>query len=194
VGIPLIGNNVKVIDPETGQELTYGQQGELCISTHSMMMGYLDNEEETAKLIEVDRYGEKWVHTGDIAYIDEDGCIFIIDRMKRMIIRPDGHNVFPSVIETVLVKHISVESVTVVGMPDKNGASGMWPIAFVVLKEEFIDERDKIKAELVELMKQKLPERDKAEEIFFKEFLPLTPIGKVDYQQLEKEAKQIFFT
>lgn len=188
VGIPLIGNNAKVIDCVTGQELTYGQQGELCISAPTIMMGYFNNEEETNKVIEVDEYEKKWVHTGDIAYIDEDGCIFIVDRMKRMIIRPDGHNVFPSVIESILATHKGVESAVVVGKLDKCGLSGRWPVAYVVLKETFKGQQESVKAELIEYMKQKLPERDKAEEIFFKDGLPLTPIGKVDYRKLESEA------
>lgn len=191
VGIPLIGNNAKIIDCETGQELMYRQQGELCISTPTAMLGYLNNEEETRKVIEIDEHGEKWIHTGDIAYIDEDGCIFIIDRMKRMIIRPDGHNVFPSVIEAILVTHENVESATVVGKLDGKGLSGKWPVAYVVLKEACKQQQDMVKAELIELMKQKLPERDKAEEILFINTLPLTPIGKVDYRQLEKEANSI---
>lgn len=108
-----------------------------------------------------------------------------------MIIRPDGHNVFPSVIEAILVTHENVESATVVGKRDGKGLSGKWPVAYVVLKEECKQQQDIVKAELIELMKQKLPERDKAEEILFIETLPLTPIGKVDYRQLEKEANSI---
>lgn len=190
VGIPLIGNNAKVIDCETGQELNYGQQGELCISTPTIMLGYLNNEEETNKVIEIDESGKKWVHTGDVAYIDEDGCIFIVDRMKRMIIRPDGHNVFPSVIEAILATHKGVENVVVVGMLDRSGLSGRWPVAYVVLKEKFKEQQEQVKVELIELMKQKLPERDKAEALFFKDSLPLTPIGKVDYRELEREADE----
>lgn len=148
VGIPCIGTTAKIIDCETGQELTYGQQGELCISTPTVMLGYLNNEEETNKVIEVDKEGKKWVHTGDMAYIDEDGCIFIIDRMKRMIIRPDGHNVFPSLIETVIMGCKAVEKVAVVGMPDDKGSSGKWPVAHVVLKNEYKDREELVKKNL----------------------------------------------
>ncbi len=186
VGIPCIGNTAKIVDCETGEELTYGQQGELCISAPTIMLGYLDNPEETNKVIEVDKDGNKWVHTGDIAYIDEDGCIFIIDRMKRMIIRPDGHNVFPSQIENVIMSCNAVEKVAVVGMLDDSGSSGKWPVAYVVLKNEYKDKEELVKKELIEIMKTKLPERDKAEEIFFIDDLPLTQIGKVDYRKLEE--------
>lgn len=190
VGIPCIGTTAKIIDCESGQELAYGQQGELCISTPTVMLGYLNNEEETNKVIEVDKEGKKWVHTGDIAYIDEDGCIFIIDRMKRMIIRPDGHNVFPSLIEKVIMCCEAVEKVAVVGMLDDKGSSGKWPVAYVVLKNEYKDKEELAKKELIELMKTKLPERDKAENIFFTEDLPLTPIGKIDYRKLEKMGQE----
>ena len=187
-GIPLIGNNAKIIDFEKGQELTYGQQGELCISTPTTMLGYLNNEEETVKVIEIDGNGEKWVHTGDIAYIDEDGCIFIIDRVKRMIIRPDGHNVFPSQIENVIMNCNAVEKVAVVGMHDDKGSSGKWPVAYVVLKNEHKVSEELTRQEIIDLMNKKLPERDKAEKIFFIDDLPLTPIGKVDYIALEKQS------
>lgn len=189
VGIPLIGNSVKVISCESGQELKYGEQGEICISTPSVMLGYLNNEEETNKIVETDAMGTKWVHTGDIGYVDEDGCIFILDRMKRMIIRPDGHNVFPSLIETIIAACEKVEKVAVVGMFDTNGLSGKWPVAHVVVKAEYKDRQEQVEDELIELMKRKLPERDKAERIFFQEDLPLTPIGKVDYRRLEEMSK-----
>lgn len=190
VGIPCIGNTAKIIDCESGQELTYGQQGELCISAPTIMLGYLNNEEETNKVIEVDKEGNKWVHTGDIAYIDEDGCIFIIDRMKRMIIRPDEHNVFPSLIETVIMGCEAVEKVAVVGMLDDKSSSGKWPVAYVVLKNEYKDKEELVKKDLIELMKTKLPERDKVEKIFYINDLPLTPIGKVDYRKLEEMSKE----
>ena len=158
----------------------------MCISTPTIMLGYLDNPEETNKVIEVDKDGNKWVHTGDIAYIDEDGCIFIIDRMKRMIIRPDGHNVFPSQIENVIMSSNAVEKVAVVGRLDDKGSSGKWPVAYIVLKNEYDDNKELIRKEIIDLMNKTLPERDKTEEIFFIDDLPLTPIGKVDYRKLEE--------
>lgn len=191
VGIPLIGNNVKVIDPITKEEKKYNEQGEICISTPTIMLGYLNNKEETNKVVEVDKDGVKWVHTGDVGYVDEDGYIFIIDRMKRMIIRPDGHNVFPSLIESIVSKSEGVEQVAVVGMLDRNGASGRWPVAHVVVKPEYKGRENIIEERIKTVMADSLPERDKAEYVMFHESLPLTPVGKVDYRALEQKVKNL---
>lgn len=189
VGVPLVGNNVKVICPENNEELRYNEKGEICISAPTIMLGYQNNEAETKKVIEIDKNGVKWVHTGDLGYVDEDGYLYIIDRIKRMIIRPDGHNVFPAVIEQVLFCHDAVADCCVVGMKDINGSSGKWPAAHIVLKANYKEKKSMVISELQKLMQDKLPERDKAEKIFFHERLPLTSIGKIDYRALEKESE-----
>ena len=82
-------------DVETGEEVPIGKQGEICISGPGVMIGYLNNRETTDEIIKV-HHDRRWIHTGDIGYIDEDGCVFVTGRMKRMIIRFDGFKVFLS--------------------------------------------------------------------------------------------------
>lgn len=186
VGIPTHYTTVKVINSETGEELKYYEQGELCMTGPTMMLGYFNNEEETNKAIRKHPDGKMWVHTGDIGYITEDGIIYIVDRIKRMIIRPDGHNVWPSQIEEVIIKHPSVCDCAVVGMKPNFNENGRIPTAFIVVNQG-IDKNEKLLEEIDMFSKQYLPERDVAMSYHFCDKLPLTLVGKVDYRALENQ-------
>lgn len=86
VGIPLAKNNIKVVDPNTNCELKYNEQGEIYIQTSSIFGGYFNLETETPENIVIDSEGRQWIRTYDIGYVDEDGCLFIVDRMRNIII------------------------------------------------------------------------------------------------------------
>ena len=116
VGIPLPSNDLRIIDPDTHKEVKTGQVGEIQISGPSVMLGYLNNEEETNKVLEKDEKGNTWVHTGDLGYINENGCLFFVQRLKRLIIS-SGYNVYPSHIEEILNKNKYVLNSCVVGVP-----------------------------------------------------------------------------
>ena len=189
VGIPHCKTIVSAFQPDTDKELTYNQEGEICLSTPAMMVGYMANDEETKKVIRKHSDGTTWIHTGDIGYVDEDGFTFIKGRIKRMIIRPDGHNVFPTTIENVVLEHAAVEGCAVVGKNDPEYATGNWPVAFIVLKPEFKNSPS-VLSEIRRLCDNKLPPRDTAIEFFEIDELPLTNIGKVDYKELEERANQ----
>ena len=186
VGVPSQFNNVKVIDPSTGEELKYNQQGELCLSGPTMMLSYLDNDKETSNVMRRHSDGSTWIHTGDIGYVTEDGIIYIVDRIKRMIIRPDGHNVWPSLIENVIIRHPAVADCAVVGLPNPSNDNGKIPTAFIVLKDG-VSWSDELIEEIDVLSKHNLPERDVALEYRHCDALPLTLLGKVDYRALEKK-------
>ena len=117
---------------------------------------------------------------------DEDGFIFVINRMKRMIIRFDGHNVFPSAMEEVLNTYDGVEECAVVGVSHGEKKNGQLAKAFIVLKSDYKGQEELVLEELKKLMLQKLPERDQVEAYQIIDKLPLTPIGKVDYRALEQ--------
>ena len=186
VGIPCHHNIVKVIDPATGKELKYNEQGELCMTGKTMMLGYFNNPEETNKIFRREEDGRIWIHTGDLGYITEDGVIFVVDRLKRMIVRPDGHNVWPSQIEAVLSAHPAVKECAVVGLKNPNNKNGHIPTAFVVAKDDTY--LNKLETELDDFCKTQLPERDCAMAYRFVEELPMTLVGKVDYRTLEKQS------
>lgn len=190
VGIPTHYTTVKVINPNTGEELKYNQQGELCMTGPTMMMEYYNNPKETSNVMKTHSDGLTWIHTGDIGYITEDGVIFIVDRIKRMIIRPDGHNVWPSQIENVITKHTDVSDCAVVGLPNPENKNGKIPTAFIVVKDG-IDTNEQLIENIDQFCKQRLPERDVAMAYRFIEKLPLTLVGKVDYRALEKKAERL---
>ena len=104
---------VKVVAPETGETLPVGTPGELCTRGYSVMLGYWNDPERTAEAID----GEGWMHTGDLAEMDEDGYVSIVGRIKDMVIR-GGENVYPREVEEFLYTHPDIEDVQVIGVPD----------------------------------------------------------------------------
>ena len=189
VGVPGHCVNIKIIDPTSGEELAYRQQGEICLSGQTMMLGYYNNDIETKKVMHQHLDGRIWVHSGDIGYVTEDGIVFVVDRMKRMIIRPDGHNVWPSVMESVAVGHSAVEECAVIGLPNPEGENGRIPTAIIVLKEGIA--QTKVLTESIDqYMKKHLPERDVPMVYRYVEKLPVTLVGKVDYRALEKDFEK----
>ncbi len=195
VGIPFPNTTISIFDPDTGEELGYNEKGEVCITGPNTMIGYFNNEEETNKILRKHEDGNVWVHSGDIGYMDADGNLFIVDRLKRMIIRPDGFKIFPSLIEDVVVKHPLVKSCKAVGLRDLKFSQGKLPKAHVVLYETDRNIKD-IENEIYMLCEEQLPEYYWPCEIEFNKSLPLTSIGKVDYLKLENEdeKKQIAVT
>lgn len=190
VGIPHCKTTVSVFKPQTDEELPYNTSGEICISTEAIMNGYLNRPNETNKVIRTHSDGTVWVHTGDIGYMDEDGFIFIKGRIKRMIIRPDGHNVFPLAIENIIMEHEAVENCAVVGQKDVTVENGEMPIAFIVLKPEYKNNTGIIN-DVKSLCDIKLPPRDTAKTFLEIEKLPMTSVGKVDYILLEKMTEDL---
>ena len=184
VGIPLPSNKVKIIDINTKEKLPLGSTGEILISGPTVMKGYLNNEKETNEVLEKDENGDIWVHTGDMGYLNEKGVLFFVQRLKRMIIT-SGYNVYPSHIEEVLNDHPKVVTSCVIGLPDKYKIQvGK---AYIVLKEN--TDSKKIEKELKEYLKKNLAHYMIPKYYEFRESLPKTLIGKVDYKELEKEDK-----
>jgi len=185
VGIPAFYTTFRVVNPETKEDLKFNEDGEILLSGKGVMAGYINNPEETNKVIEeID--GIRHLHTGDIGHIDEDGCVYIVDRIKRIIVRPDGHNVFPSYIEKVVTKHPLIKSCVCCGLKDKTSINGKVPVAFIVIKEGNEDKVEQIISELETMSFEKLPERDVALDYIVIDELPMTPAGKVDYRHLEE--------
>ncbi len=183
VGIPLPSNDLRIIDPDTHKEVKTGQVGEIQISGPSVMLGYLNNEEETNKVLEKDEKGNTWVHTGDLGYINENGCLFFVQRLKRLIIS-SGYNVYPSHIEEILNKNKYVLNSCVVGVPHPYKVQV--PKAYIVLKSGYHDNM-KVRSEIKDYLEKNLAKYMIPKEYVFRETLPKTMIGKVDYKQLENE-------
>ena len=160
-----------------GSELPIGQEGEICIFGPAILSGYYGNEEETKKAI--DEKGR--FHTGDLGFIDEEGCLHISGRLKDIIIR-NGLKLVPAKIETDIRSLPEVEHVAVVGV--KHEELGEVPCALVVLKEGYTMTEEELKTKLLSIMlKNEIPVT-----IFFADELPLNQIGKPD----KKKVKEMF--
>ena len=185
VGIPLPGNDLKIIDVATKKECPIGQTGEICISGPTVMQGYLDNDKETNEILEKDSKGKIWLHTGDLGYLNNDGILFFAQRLKRMLI-VSGYNVYPSHIEDVILKHPYVLNCGVIGIPHPYKVQV--PKAYIVLKPEYKDTA-KVRNEIKEYCEKNLAKYMLPKEYEFRESLPKTMIGKVNYRELEEENK-----
>lgn len=188
VGIPSVMTVVSIFDPETGEELGYNEEGEICITGPSMMKGYYHRPEETDYVMRKHADGQIWVHSGDVGMIDEDGFLFIKGRIKRMITRFDGHKVFPVIIESLVTKREEVRNCSVIGVDDRDRSQGQYPLVLV----ELVEGTDKEKAcrEIFAECMERLEERGKPVAVLAVDEIPLTGAGKNDYRALEKEYKR----
>jgi len=190
VGIPFPQTIISIFDTETGKELGYNQNGEICITGPNTMLGYFKNETETNKILKKHDDGKIWVHSGDIGYMTEEGKLYIVDRIKRMIVRHDGFKLFPNIIEDVIASHPAVANCKVIGISDVEHSQGKLPKACIILKGGHLLNENQIRDEIILLCSEKLAEYSQPVEYEFRNSFPLTPIGKVDYLALELESEE----
>ena len=183
VGISLPGNEIKIVNPTTREECKPGETGEILITGPGVMLGYLDNEKETNDMLEKDKKGKIWVHTGDLGYMNEDGILFFAQRLKRMLI-VSGYNVYPSHIEDVINSHPSVLNCGVIGVPHPYKVQV--PKAYIVLNSD-VKLSAKVKSDIKEYCQKNLAAYMMPKDFEFRESLPKTLVGKVNYRELEKE-------
>ena len=186
VGLPLPRNIVAAFDPETGEEKGYGELGELAISGPTVMLGYYNNEQATSDMLRVHEDGRIWLHTGDIGYVAEDGQVYHKDRIKRMIIR-SGYKVFPSALENTVSMNDCIQSCSAIGIPSEQ--EGTAPVVVAVLEEQYRNQgmEEIVKDNIEELIQEQLPDYMYPVDIVFRDSLPLTSVGKIDYRTLQKE-------
>jgi len=175
IGQPLPGTDIRLVDLETGLAVPLGERGELQVKGPQVMLGYYNNPEATK-----DAFMDGWLRTGDIGILDEDGYVFIVDRIKDLIIC-SGFNVYPRIIEEAVMHHPAVEEVTVIGVPDEY--RGEAPVAYVKLKPD----QQVTEAELKKFLADKLNKIELPKEVIFKDQLPKTLIGKLSKKELREE-------
>lgn len=189
VGIPMVKVDCKIVEPESDIELSYGIEGEICFSGATLMSGYFNNISATNDVIKLHQDNKRWLHTGDIGYMDEDGVLFITGRIKRIIMTKgeDGNitKLFPDRIEKAIGAHPAVECCCAVGVPDEKRIH--IPAAYVVLKPDH-PQRDRMETEIMDLCRDSLPAYMAPERIEFCDSLPRTSRGKIDYRALEEQA------
>jgi long-chain acyl-CoA synthetase len=174
IGLPLPSTEVSIQD-ENGNMLDLGEDGELCVRGPQVMKGYWNREDETEKVLSVDG----WLKTGDVAKMDADGYVRIVDRLKDMIL-VSGFNVYPNEIETVIAENEGVLEVGVIGEPDER--SGELVKAVIVKKDPSLTEADVIKHCRERLTSYKVPKV-----IEFVDELPKTNVGKILRRELRKK-------
>lgn len=181
IGLPLPGTVVTVTDRENPDRvLAQGEPGEICVEGPQVMAGYWMRPQATREVIRRGR-----LHTGDVGYVDGDGYVFLIDRIKDLILC-GGFNVYPRYVEDAIYQHPAVEEVTVVGVPDDY--RGQSPKAFVKLKPG----QALTESELLGFLRERLGKHELPREVEFRDALPKTMIGKLSKKELaaEERAKQ----
>ena len=158
----------------------------MCVCGPTVMMGYLNNEKETNEVLQMHKDKNIWLHTGDIGCMDENGILYFKQRLKRMIIT-SGYNVYPQHIENVIEEHEAVLKCTVIGIPHPYKVEVAK--AYIVLKDEYKAKRS-VKKSIEEHCKKNLAKYSIPYEYEYREALPKTLLGKVNYRELENENKR----
>lgn len=181
IGVPAPDNFVKIVKPGTTENVYYDVDGEICLNSPAVMLGYLDNKEETKMQLQEHEDGKMWLHTGDIGSMDKTGMIFFKSRLKRMIIS-SGYNIYPNYVEAMINKHPKVLTSIVVGVP--HPYKGEVAKAYIVLKPEF-KLTDEIDEDIKLHCKQNISKFSLPVSIDYRETLPMTKVGKVDYRKVK---------
>jgi len=186
VGLPLPDMLMKIVKPNTQEELPPLEHGEICVSGPTMMLEYLGDPEATEQAIHRHADNRQWVHTGDFGYMDHDGYFFFLQRLKR-IVKVSGVPVFPTQIEGVIAGVEGVRSACAIAVPDSYRIHVIK--AFVVLDKDE-QEEELVKEAIMRACSENLIAYARPIYIEFRKELPLTTVGKIDYTSLEKEESE----
>jgi long-chain acyl-CoA synthetase len=176
IGYPIPSTDISIRSVDTGEAVPVGERGELCVKGPQVMAGYWQRQDETAKVMTADGY----FRTGDIAVLQADGQVKIVDRLKDMVL-VSGFNVYPNEIEEILVQHPGVLEAAVIGLSDQG--SGEIVAAYVVRKDENLTAD-----ELRDFCRENLTAYKVPKRIEFRETLPKTNVGKVLRRALKEEV------
>src|SRR5215218_3715470 len=177
VGVSLPNTEMRVVDPATGADVSRGETGELLVRGPQVMKGYLNSPEATAAMLDP----EGWLHTGDLGMIDEQGYVFIVDRVKELI-KYKGLQVAPAELEAVLLSHPAVSDAAVVRSPDEE--AGEVPKAFVVASSPVEP------AELMAYVAERVAPHKKVRQVEFVDEIPKAASGKILRRVLMERDRQ----
>ena len=191
VGIPLPKTIVKSISLQNQSDLLYHEVGELCFSTPALMIGYYKRPQASKEVLITDEGGNRWLRTGDLGYVDEDGFVYIKGRIKRIFITRDkdgtAYKLFPQKIEELICKLDEVETCGVAVLEDQERMHV--PIVFAKAKMDSTDHRI-LEKMIWEYVKTELSEYEQPVAIYLLDSMPMTQSGKIDYRTLEEMAKK----
>ena len=183
IGLPFPDTYIKIVKPDTEEEVPYGEEGEILLAGPTVMKCYMDKPEETAKTLRKHADGLTWVYTGDLGTMDEEGFVYFKGRAKRMIVS-SGYNIYPAQMENIFDAHEKVQMSCVIGVPDELKIQAVK--VFVMLKPEY-KPGEETKEELLAYAREHVAKYAMPKEIEFRNELPKTLVGKVAYRQLEEE-------
>ena len=183
LGVPNPDTLLKIFEPNSDIEKGPEDIGEICISGPTVMMGYINEQEETNKTLLMHNDGRIWLHTGDLGYMTKDGFFYYSSRLKRMIIS-NGYNIYPIELEEIISKCKYVDACTVVAVPHK--IKNQTPKAVIVLKEG-VEDTFEIRNEIKSYCFKNIARYAVPSEYEFRKSIPKTAVGKVDYRSLQKK-------
>ena len=184
IGVPFPDVYYKIVKPGTTEECEPNIEGEICISGPTVMLGYMDQPEETANTLRHHGDGRIWLHTGDLGHMDEDGFIYFRQRLKRMIIT-SGYNVYPSQLENIIDGHEKVLLSCVIGIKDEYRGQ---KIKAYIVPMPGVEPTEELKKEILDYCSGQIAKYAMPRDIEFRTELPKTLVGKVAYRVLEEEA------
>ena len=184
IGVPFPDTFYKIVEPGTTNEVEANTEGEICISGPTVMLGYMDNPEETKQTLRRHYDGRIWLHTGDLGHMDQDGFVYFRQRIKRMIIT-SGYNVYPSQLENIIDGHEKVLLSCVIGVKDPYRVQ---KVKAYVVPMPGVEPTEKLKKEILDYCSGRIAKYAMPREIEFRKELPKTLVGKVAYRVLEEEA------
>ena len=176
IGPPVPNTEAKIVDVATGAELGSAQEGEICVRGPQVMKGYLNRPEATAAMIDP----EGWLHTGDVGYADEEGCFFVVDRVKELI-KYKGLQIAPAELEAVLLAHPAVADAAVIPLPHEE--AGEVPKAYVVLKGQATPD------EIMAFLAERVAPYKKIRCLEVIDQIPKSPSGKILRRVLVEREK-----
>lgn len=187
VGIPLVDTVVSAFEPDSGKELSYNEEGELCILSQTAMLGYYDEPEMTRSVLKKHQDGNIWIHTGDLGIVNEDGFVQVHGRMTRTIFVFPTAKIYPTAIENVISTVQGVLETAVVGIPDSEHEGFETPICYIVSDKNY--ESDSIINNVTQLCETTYMKYERPRKIVLIDSFPLTKVGKIDYRALEELAE-----
>ena len=183
IGIANPDTIIKIFEPGTDIEKGYDEIGEICAKGPSIMLGYVNEDEETSKVLRRHYDGDVWLHTGDLGYLNDDGVLHYSSRLKRMIIS-NGYNIYPLELEEIISKCKYVDSCVIVGV--KHKIKQEIAKAVIVLKKGYQADY-KTKEEIKKYCEDNIVKYAVPQEYEFRESIPITKIGKVNYRELQNK-------
>ncbi|WP_330621627.1 class I adenylate-forming enzyme family protein [Dorea longicatena] len=190
LGIPLPKVNVKIVNPKDGQEQKYDEVGEVCFHAPNIMSGYFKNPKETDNIIKTHADNKKWIHTGDLGSVDQEGFLTFHGRIKKIYLTQGSDNnvykLFPMQIENELIKNEEVLECGTIVVPDQEKIHVA--IAFVRVKVGL--EKETVRGKILEFARAHLPEHAIPKKIMLIEKMPYTQSNKIDYKKLEEKYQK----